>query len=59
MNLNKTLGRVATTLVAATMLASVTAVPAFADEPKGTIVDGTYDDVTNVGITEFYFDKVL
>lgn len=31
MNLNKALGRVATTLVAATMLASVTAVPAFAE----------------------------
>lgn len=32
MNLNKTLGRVATTFVAATMLASVTAVPALAAE---------------------------
>lgn len=31
MKLNKTLGRVATTLVAATMLASVSAVPAFAE----------------------------
>lgn len=31
MNLNKTLGRVATTLVAGTMLAGVTAVPAFAE----------------------------
>lgn len=32
MNLNKTFGRVATTLVAATMLASVSAVPAFAED---------------------------
>lgn len=36
MKLNKTLGRVATTLVAATVLASVTAVPAFADTAYGT-----------------------
>ena len=39
MNLNKTLGRVATTLVAATMLASVTAVPAFANEGEYQVSD--------------------
>ena len=33
MKLNKTMGRVATTLVATAMLASVAVVPAFADEP--------------------------
>lgn len=37
MNLNKTFGRVATTLVAATMLASVTAVPAFANDKTDDI----------------------
>lgn len=35
MNLNKTFGRVATTFVAATMLASVSAVPAFAESTPG------------------------
>lgn len=35
MKLNKTIGRVATTLVATAMLASLAAVPAFADSTPG------------------------
>ena len=47
MNLNKTLGRVATTLVAATMLASVSAVPAFAATiDSDGVVEGDCDVVT-------------
>lgn len=47
MNLNKTFGRVATTLVAATMLASVSAVPVFAAEiDSDGVVAGDGDVVT-------------
>ena len=55
MNLNKTLGRVATTLVAATMLASLTAVPAFAETSNagGVITNG------DNAITEIVFNKTL
>lgn len=55
MKLNKTFGRIATTLVATAMLASVTAVPAFAAD--GAIGEnGYYDDVA---IDAFTFTKEL
>lgn len=54
MKLNKTLGRVATTLVAATMLASVTAVPAFATDigDGGFIADAS--SLTTVTFNKIY-----
>lgn len=53
MKLNKTLGRVATTLVAATMLASVTAVPAFATDIGN---DGFIADASS--LTSVTFNKI-
>lgn len=55
MKLNKTLGRVATTLVAGAMLASVTAVPAFADDTP-TFSGGVIKDQTN--LTSVQFTKI-
>lgn len=69
MKLNKTFGRIATTLVATAMLASVAAVPAFAvDDPdigadvsepeySGITDEGTQHDAD--GIENFTFKKVL
>lgn len=61
MNLNKTFGRVATTLVAATMLASLAA-PVYADPAEPTVVDGititkivTTDGNTYAPATNFTF----
>lgn len=57
MKLNKTFGRIATTLVATAMLASVAAVPAFADK-FGT--DGVIDNTTtHTEVTEIEFTKEL
>ena len=62
MKLNKTFGRIATTLVATAMLASVAVVPAMAEPEKvnGAITsDGYYDDTTDAGIDTFSFTKEL
>ena len=62
MKLNKTFGRIATTLVATVMLASVAVVPAMAEPEKvnGAITsDGYYDDTTDAGIDTFSFTKEL
>ena len=58
MKLNKTFGRIATTLVATAMLASVAVVPAFAVTVNngGIITDNTQPDAA---ITEISFDKQL
>ena len=62
MKLNKTFGRIATTLVATAMLASLAA-PVYAVEPEtvnGPIGEnGYYDDTTNSGIDTFSFAKEL
>lgn len=55
MKLNKTFGRIATTLVATAMLASVAAVPAFAVDNIGGVMDG---DQSNA-VSEIKFDKQL
>lgn len=56
MKLNKTFGRIATTLVATAMLASVAAVPAFAEDVD-IATDGTIKNQTT-GLTEVSFTKV-
>ena len=55
MKLNKTIGRVATTLVATAMLASLAAVPAFAEET----VYGTTGSDQVVALTSFKLKKTL
>ncbi len=55
MKLNKTFGRIATTLVATAMLASVAAVPAFAVDNNGGVMDGSQSEA----VTEIKFDKQL
>lgn len=62
MKLSKNLGRIATTFLATAMLASVSAVPAFAEgEPVvGAIGNqGYYSDSSNTGIDAFTFTKEL
>ena len=52
MKLNKTFGRIATTLVATAMLASVAAVPAFAvDDPDigADVTEPEYSGITDEG----------
>lgn len=55
MKLNKTFGRIATTLVATAMLASVAAVPAFAVDNNSGVMDGSQSEA----VTEIKFDKQL
>ena len=61
MKLNKTFGRIATTLVATAMLASVAAVPAFAVETSDVTIpaNGYVDQTENTDINSFSFKKVL
>ena len=60
MKLNKTMGRVATTLVATAMLASVAVVPAFATEPtQSNMTGGAVDNADNSALTEIVFQKDL
>ena len=56
MNLRKNLGRVASTIVATALLASVATVPAFAAEFD---TDGKIDNTDNTALTEITFDKEL
>ena len=58
MKLNKTFGRIATTLVATAMLASVAVVPAFADPVNGPINGNGYYN-GNSAIDTFSFTKEL
>ena len=51
MKLNKTFGRIAATLVATAMLASVAVVPAFADPFTGGVIDGE-DKVDTISFTK-------
>ena len=55
MKLNKTFGRIATTLVATAMLASVAVVPAFADPFTGGVIDNTtnHEEVTEIQFTKY------
>ncbi len=63
MKLNKTMGRVATTLVATAMLASVAVVPAFATDGEGDqktpppsgLQDGTFEIAKNLKVGEKVF----
>ena len=60
MKLNKTMGRVATTLVATAMLASVAVVPAFATEPtQSNMTSGAIDGSIAEPVTELVFQKDL
>lgn len=60
MKLNKTMGRVATTLVATAMLASVAVVPAFATEPtQSNMTGGAVNNADNRALTEIVFQKDL
>lgn len=55
MKLNKTFGRIATTLVATAMLASVAVVPAFAVDNNSGVMEGSQSEA----VTEIKFDKQL
>ena len=60
MKLNKTMGRVATTLVATAMLASVAVVPAFAEQfGADEWADGVIDTTNSEALTEITFTKEL
>ena len=60
MKLNKTFGRIATTLVATAMLASVAVVPAFAEEPtESNMTNGAVNNDNNSALTEIVFQKDL
>ena len=59
MKLNKTFGRIATTLVATAMLASMAVVPASAVEiGAGDNEEGTYDNGT-AAVTEIFFTTAV
>ena len=60
MKLNKTFGRIATTLVATAMLASVAVVPAFAEKfGEGEWADGVIDTTDSTALTQIVFTKEL